>query len=68
MGHAFIELINHLPKNALPLAGGLAATVAVTVDINDLRTGQGTATNTSGTTMSATKAQRMACNAHLVAL
>ncbi|WP_235501813.1 HNH endonuclease signature motif containing protein, partial [Aeromicrobium sp. Root472D3] len=31
-------------------------------------TGTGTATNTSGTTMSATKAQRMACNAHLVAL
>ena len=68
MGHAFTELINHLPTGALPVSGGLAATVAVTIDIDDLRTGQGTATNTSGTTMSATKAQRLACNAHLVAL
>jgi hypothetical protein len=68
MGHAFTELINHLPTGALPVAGGLAATVAVTVDVDNLRTGQGTATNTSDTTMSATKAQRMACNAHLVAM
>ncbi len=68
MGHAFIELVGHLPTEALPKAGGLAATVAVTIDIDDLRTGQGTATNTSGTTTSATHAQRLACNAHLVAL
>ncbi len=68
MGLAFIELINHLPTESLPKAGGLAATVAVTIDIDDLRTGQGIATNTSGTTISATKAQRLACNAHLVAL
>jgi hypothetical protein len=68
MGHAFTELIDHLPSGALPHAGGLAATVAVMVDLDDLRTGQGTATNTSGTTVSAAKAQRMVCNAHLVAL
>lgn len=68
MGHAFTELINHLPTTALPTAGGLAATVAVTVDIDDLRTGQGLATSTSGTTMSAARAQRLTCNAHLVAL
>lgn len=68
MGHALTELINHLPTTALPQAGGLAATVAVTINIDNLRTGNGTATNTSGTTMSAAKAQRMACNAHLVAL
>ncbi|AXT83815.1 HNH endonuclease [Aeromicrobium sp. A1-2] len=68
MGLAFIELVGHLPTEALPKAGGLAATVAVTIDIDDLRTGQGTATSTSGTTMSATQAQRLACNAQLVAL
>ncbi|WP_332644734.1 HNH endonuclease signature motif containing protein [Aeromicrobium sp.] len=68
MGLAFTELINHLPTEALPKAGGLAATVAVMVNIDDLRTGRGIATNTSGTTISATKAQRLACNAHLVAL
>ncbi|QGG41484.1 HNH endonuclease signature motif containing protein [Aeromicrobium yanjiei] len=68
MGHAFTELIAHLPTGALPQSGGLAATVAVTVDVDDLRTGRGTATNTSGTTTSASKAQRLACNARLVAL
>ncbi|MCD9197335.1 HNH endonuclease signature motif containing protein [Aeromicrobium wangtongii] len=68
LGHAFTELITHLPTGALPQSGGLAATVAVTVDVDDLRTGQGVATNTSGTDMSARKAQRLACNAHLVAL
>ncbi|GAA3513945.1 HNH endonuclease signature motif containing protein [Aeromicrobium panaciterrae] len=68
MGLAFTELLNHLPTESLPKAGGLAATVAVTIDIDDLRTGQGVATNTSNTTISATKAQRLACNAHLVAL
>ncbi|WP_159085860.1 HNH endonuclease signature motif containing protein [Aeromicrobium chenweiae] len=68
MGHAFVELIEHLPTGALPQSGGLAATVAVTVDVDDLRTGRGTATNTSGTTTSARKAQRLACNARLVAL
>ena len=68
MGLAFTELLNHLPTESLPKAGGLAATVAVTINIDDLRTGQGTATTTSGTTISATKAQRLACNAHLVAL
>lgn len=68
MGHAFIELVGHLPTEALPKAGGLAATVAVTIGIDDFRTGQGTAINTSGTTISAAHAQRLACNAHLVAL
>ena len=68
MGHAFTELVNHLPRHALPQAGGLAATVAVTVDIDDLRTGQGTATTTSATTTSAARARRLACNAALVAL
>jgi hypothetical protein len=68
MGHAFVELIEHFPENALPQAGGLAATVAVTIGVNDLTGGHGAATNSSGTTVSAQKAQRMACNAHLVAV
>lgn len=79
MGHAFIELIipavmrsragaHYLPTEVLLKAGRLAATVAVTIDIDDSRTGQGWATTTSGTDVSAKRAQRMACNAHLVAL
>jgi hypothetical protein len=68
MGLAFLELIDHLPHDALPQAGGLAATVTVNVDLDVLRSGVGTATSSSGTTVSADTAQRMACNAHLVAL
>lgn len=65
LGLAFLELIEHLPEGALPQAGGLAATVAVTVDV--MRSGTGTATTTSGGTMSAAQAQRLACNAHIAA-
>lgn len=68
LGLAFIELVNHLPADSLPQAGGLAATVAVTVDIDVMRTGAGTARTSGGTDMSGRRAQRMACNAHLVAI
>jgi hypothetical protein len=68
LGLAFIELIAHLAQDALPQAGGLAATVAVTVGIDAMRSGEGTATTTGGTTVSATRAQRLSCNARLVAL
>lgn len=68
LGLAFLELIEHMREDALPQAGGLAATVTVNVDIDVLRSGLGTATTSSGSTVSAATAQRMACNAHLVAL
>ncbi|MCW2825121.1 MAG: hypothetical protein JWQ91_2038 [Aeromicrobium sp.] len=68
LGLAFLELIDHLPQNALPQAGGLAATVTVNVDLEVLRTGRGTARTSSGDDVSASSAQRTACNAHLVAL
>lgn len=68
LGLALLELIEHLPQDALPQAGGLAATVTVNVDLDALRTGRGTATTSSGTEVSAATAQRLACNAHLVAL
>jgi hypothetical protein len=68
MGLALLELIDHLPHDALPQAGGLAATVTVNVDLDVLRSGVGTATSSSGATVSAGEALRMACNAHLVAL
>lgn len=68
MGLAFCELIDHLPSDALPQAGGLAATVTVNVDADVLATGRGTARTSSGDEVSADEAQRMACNSHLVAL
>lgn len=68
LGLAFLELIEHLPEGALPQAGGLAATVAVTVPVDVWRTGAGYASSTGGSNVSATQAQRLSCNAHIVAL
>ncbi len=68
LGLAFCELIEHLPDDALPQAGGLAATVGVFVDVDVMRTGQGAATTSAGGTVSARTAQRLACNARIVGL
>jgi hypothetical protein len=68
LGLAFCELIEHLPEDALPQSGGLAATVGVFVDVDTMRSGHGTATTSTGSTVSAATAQRLACNAHLVGL
>lgn len=37
MGQAFCELIEHLPSECFPQAGGLAATVTVNIDYDDLQ-------------------------------
>ncbi|TGN33657.1 DUF222 domain-containing protein [Aeromicrobium chenweiae] len=68
LGLAFLELIEHMREDALPQAGGLAATVTINVDLDKLRSGLGTATTSSGTEVSVATAQRLACNAHLVTL
>ncbi|QGG41811.1 HNH endonuclease signature motif containing protein [Aeromicrobium yanjiei] len=68
LGLAFLELIEHMRKDALPQAGGLAATVTINVDLDKLRSGLGTATTSSGAEVSVATAQRIACNAHLVTL
>ncbi|MEJ7635804.1 DUF222 domain-containing protein [Aeromicrobium sp.] len=68
LGLALVELVNHLPADSLPQHGGLAATVAVTVPIDVMRSGFGTGRTTGGTEISGRRAQRLACNATLVAL
>ena len=68
LGLAFLELIEHLPADGLPQAGGLAATVAVTVPVDVMRSGFGFGTGSGGTNVSAAQAQRLSCNAHIVAL
>lgn len=68
LGLAFLELIEHLDEEAHPQAGGLAATMAVFVDVDTMRSGHGTATTTGGSHLSAAQAQRLSCNARIVAL
>ena len=66
MGQAFSELIEHLPVDRLPQAGGVAATVTVTMDYDRLVQGVGAAELSTGTRISAGQARRLACNAGLV--
>ena len=66
LGRALIELLEHLPSDVLPLAGGVNATVVVNIDLEALRTGLGTALLDTGAEISAGEARRLACNASLV--
>ncbi|EFQ84097.1 hypothetical protein HMPREF0063_10813 [Aeromicrobium marinum DSM 15272] len=68
LGHAFCELIEHLPTGAVATAGGLAATVTVNIDLKNLTDRVATATLSTGDQMSAAQTRRFACNAQLIPL
>ena len=65
-GIALCELIEHLPTDALPQHGGLAATLTVTIDHERLKTELATATLSTGTDITAAQARRLACNAGIL--
>lgn len=66
LGLGFCELVEHLPAGALPQAGGLAATIAVTIDHDKLAKTLGSAAVTTGLQISASEARRLACNASIL--
>ena len=66
LGRSFCELIEHLPAEAMPAHGGLAATITVEIDFEALKNGLGTALLSTGDEMSASQARRFACNAQLL--
>ena len=66
LGRAFCELIEHLPTEAMPQHGGLAATITVEIGLETLKNGLGTALLSTGDEMSASQARRFACNAQLL--
>ena len=66
MGHAFVELIEHLPTDKLPSHGVANATIVATTTVDQLLTGLGEATLDTGTTISAGEARPLACNANLI--
>jgi hypothetical protein len=63
-GKAFVELLEHLPTDSL--SGKVAATVLVTIDLDQLKAGLGAAHLDTGQDLSASEARRLACNAGLV--
>jgi hypothetical protein len=50
----------------MPQHGGLAATLTISMTLDQLRTGLGTVLLSTGEEMSAAQARRFACNAHLI--
>ena len=62
-GTAFCELVEHLPRDGWSANG---ATLLVTIDLERLRDGLGSARLDTGTRISAGEARRLACAAQLV--
>jgi hypothetical protein len=66
LGLGFAELVEHLPVDRLPQAGGTAATIVVTMNLDSLKSGLGAAVLDTGTPISAGEARRLACTSGLV--
>ena len=66
MGRALGEYIERYPTQKLPHAGGVAATVVVTLDLATLTGGLAAAHLDTGETISAGQARRLACEAGII--
>ncbi|MDO9380775.1 MAG: DUF222 domain-containing protein [Nocardioidaceae bacterium] len=65
-GRALVALIDHLPTDGLPDAGGSGMTVTVNLDLQQLIDGIGTATTSTGQRMSASQVRLHACRAGII--
>jgi len=66
LGRAFCSLLEHWDPARLPIHGGAATTVMVTIDIDALRTGLGVADTGAGEPITAGEARRLACTASII--
>ena len=66
LGHAFGELLERIPTDRLPQTAGGSATVVVTLDLDTLLSGLGTARLDTGEQISAGAARRLACEAGII--
>ncbi|MDO3396347.1 DUF222 domain-containing protein [Nocardioides sp. SOB44] len=66
LGAAFVELVERLDPHSLPQAGGVNATVVVTMTLESLKDGLAAATLDTGDRISAATARRLACEAGVV--
>ena len=65
-GEAFCALLEHIPSAGLPHHGGTATSVMVMIDLDDLRTELGLAETSTGETITAAEAGRLACTAGII--
>jgi hypothetical protein len=66
LGQAFAEYIETRAATSVPEAGGIAATVVVTMTMNDLIEGNKSAALDTGESISASEARRLACEAGII--
>jgi hypothetical protein len=66
LGHAFTELIHRYPTKKLPQAGGLNATVVVTMTLETLLGGLKAVQLDTGEKISAARARKLACEAGII--
>ncbi len=66
MGRAFMDYIESRPDGSVPSAGGVPATVVVTIEMDTLMGGLKAASLDTGTRISAGEARRIACRAGLI--
>lgn len=65
-GEAFCTLLERLPADRLPIHGGTATSVVVTIDHDRLCRGIGTAVLSTGGRLSVSEVRRMACGANIL--
>ncbi len=71
LGHAFSEYVTRYPVDRLPKAGGVDATVVVTMTLDQLEgrlDASGIATLDTGEPITATQARKLACEASIIPL
>ncbi len=66
MGQAFAEYVERYPADRIPDAGGVAASVVITMDLEKLLQGLGAGVLDDGGRISATEARRLACEAGII--
>ena len=66
MGLAFLDYLETRPEDSLPSAGGVPATVVVTMELETLLGGLGAASLDTGPRISASEARRLACRAGII--
>ncbi len=66
MGHAFAEWVETYPADRLPTAGGVNATVVVTIPLQTLTGGLAAGQLDTGAHISPGQARRLACGAGIV--
>lgn len=66
LGEAFCSLLEHLPADLLPVHGGTATTLIVTIGLDDLAQGVGCGDLATGGRISVGEARRLACTAGIV--